>query len=432
MIRVHNIDNKIEFRESITLVIGNMIGAGIFMLPISLSEYGSISIFGWIISGLIAIALAKIFKKLSKKYPGESGPFTYTNIFFGEFIAFIVVWGYWVSILLLNASLAIAVTSYSTVFIPELANQYYNISFSIFIIFIISIIGYKGIRGIGNFQFYTTVIKIIPLILTVIIGFLFFNIENFFPLNISTETDFKAITISTTLTFFAFLGIESATVPEDKIKNPIENVSKATSYGVGFTFILYILSTIALIGILSPEQIQDSNAPFADAGGVIFGDYARYIMAFFAIVSALGCLNGWTLLQIELPKNLSKNNLFPEVFSKENSNKVPISGLIISNIIVVSLISMNYSKDLSNIFTYLILTSTFCTLILYLLLTIGEILLIFKNKKYMRTNFISIPVFLFLIWMIIGVGYDSILLGLLLLSISIPIYFYQKYYARYK
>lgn len=429
---MHNIDNKIEFRESITLVIGNMIGAGIFMLPISLSEYGSISIFGWIISGLIAIALAKIFKKLSKKYPGESGPFTYTNIFFGEFIAFIVVWGYWVSILLLNASLAIAVTSYSTVFIPELANQYYNISFSIFIIFIISIIGYKGIREIGNFQFYTTVIKIIPLILTVIIGFLFFNIENFFPLNISTETDFKAITISTTLTFFAFLGIESATVPEDKIKNPIENVSKATSYGVGFTFILYILSTIALIGILSPEQIQDSNAPFADAGGVIFGDYARYIMAFFAIVSALGCLNGWTLLQIELPKNLSKNNLFPEVFSKENSNKVPISGLIISNIIVVSLISMNYSKDLSNIFTYLILTSTFCTLILYLFLTIGEIVLIFKNKKYLRTNFISIPVFLFLIWMIIGVGYDSILLGLLLLSISIPIYFYQKYYARYK
>ena len=432
MIRVYNIDNKIEFRESITLVIGNMIGAGIFMLPISLSEYGSISIFGWIISGLIAIALAKIFKKLSKKYPGESGPFTYTNIFFGEFIAFVVVWGYWVSILLLNASLAIAVTSYSTVFIPELANQYYNISFSIFIIFIISIIGYKGIREIGDFQFYTTVIKIIPLILTIIIGFLFFNIENFFPLNISTETDFKAITISTTLTFFAFLGIESATVPEDKIKNPIENVSKATSYGVGFTFILYILSTIALIGILSPEQIQDSNAPFADAGGVIFGDYARYIMAFFAIVSALGCLNGWTLLQIELPKNLSKNNLFPEVFSKENSNKVPISGLIISNIIVVSLISMNYSKDLSNIFTYLILTSTFCTLILYLFLTIGEIVLIFKNKKYLRTNFISIPVFLFLIWMIIGVGYDSILLGLLLLSISIPIYFYQKYYARYK
>ena len=432
MIRVYNIDNKIEFKESITLVIGNMIGAGIFMLPISLSEYGSISLFGWIISGLIAIALAKIFKKLSKKYPGESGPFTYTNIFFGEFIAFVVVWGYWVSILLLNASLAIAVTSYSTVFIPELENQYYNISFSVLVILIISIISYKGIKGIGKFQLYTTVIKIIPLILTVVIGFLFFNLENFFPLNISMKTNFEAITVSTTLTFFAFLGIESATVPEGKIKNPIENVSKATSFGVFFTFIIYILSTIALIGILSPEQIQNSNAPFADAGGVIFGDYARYLMAFFAIVSALGCLNGWTLLQIELPKNLSKNNLFPKIFSKENSNNIPISGLVISNIIVVSLITMNYSKDLSNIFTDLILTSTFCTLILYLFITTGEILLIFKNKKHLKTNFISIPVFIFLIWMIIGVGYESILLGLLLLSISIPIYFYQKCYARNK
>ena len=316
-----------------------------------------------------------------------------------------------------------------TVFIPELENQYYNISFSVLVILIISIISYKGIKGIGKFQFYTTAIKIIPLLLTIIIGFLFFNLENFFPLNISIKTNFEAITISTTLTFFAFLGIESATVPEDKIKNPTENVSKATSHGVLFTFIIYILSSIALIGILSPEQIQNSNAPFADAGGVIFGDYARYLMAFFAIVSALGCLNGWTLLQIELPKNLSKNNLFPKIFSKENSNNIPISGLIISNIIVVSLITMNYSKDLSNIFTDLILTSTFCTLILYLFITIGEILLIFKNKKHLKTNFISIPVFIFLIWMIIGVGYESILLGLLLLSISIPIYFYQKYYA---
>ena len=92
-------------------------------------------------------------------------------------------------------------------------------------------------------------------------------------------------------------------------------------------------------------------------------------MAFFAIVSALGCLNGWTLLQIELPKNLSKNKLLPKIFSKENSNRIPISGLIISNIIVIGLIMMNYSKDLSNIFTNLILTSTFCTLILYLFLS---------------------------------------------------------------
>lgn len=427
---MHNIENKIEFKESFTLVVGNMIGAGIFMLPISLSAFGSISILGWIISGIISICLASVFKKLSREYPGESGPFTYTKKYFGEFTAFLVVWGYWISILLLNASLAIAITSYSTVFLPILKNQYYNIFFSSFIIIIISTISLSGIKGIGRFQFYTALIKLIPLILIIFLGFLFMNVEYFYPINISNETDFRAITITTTLTFFAFLGLESATVPDNKVQNAKENVSKSTIYGVIFTFFVYLLSSIALFGLLSPEQIQDSNAPYADAGGIILGDYAKYIVAIFAIISALGCLNGWTLLQIELTKNLSKNNLFPKIFLKENANSIPSSGLIISNTIVILLIVINYSKDLSNIFTELILTSTFCALILYFLIALGEILKIFENKKNLKSNFISIPLFLFLIWIFVGIGFNSILLGLALFSLSIPIYFYQKYYAR--
>ena len=374
--------------------------------------------------------MASVFKKLSREYPGESGPFTYTKKYFGEFTAFLVVWGYWISILLLNASLAIAITSYSTVFLPILKNQYYNIFFSSFIIIIISTISLSGIKGIGRFQFYTALIKLIPLILIIFLGFLFMNVEYFYPINISNETDFRAITITTTLTFFAFLGLESATVPDNKVQNAKENVSKSTIYGVIFTFFVYLLSSIALFGLLSPEQIQHSNAPYADAGGIILGDYAKYIVAIFAIISALGCLNGWTLLQIELTKNLSKNNLFPKIFMKENANSIPSSGLIISNTIVVLLIVINYSKDLSNIFTELILTSTFCALILYFLIALGEILKIFENKKNLKSNFISIPLFLFLIWIFVGIGFNSILLGLALFSLSIPIYFYQKYYAR--
>ena len=253
---MHNIENKIEFKESFTLVVGNMIGAGIFMLPISLSAFGSISILGWIISGIISICLASVFKKLSREYPGESGPFTYTKKYFGEFTAFLVVWGYWISILLLNASLAIAITSYSTVFLPILKNQYYNIFFSSLIIIIISTISLSGIKGIGRFQFYTALIKLIPLILIIFLGFLFMTVEYFYPINISNETDFRAITITTTLTFFAFLGLESATVPDNQVQNAKENVSKSTIYGVIFTFFVYLLSSIALFGLLSPEQIQ--------------------------------------------------------------------------------------------------------------------------------------------------------------------------------
>ena len=427
-------NNKIELKESISLVMGNMIGAGIFMLPVSLSKYGSISIFGWIISGIMAFILASIFRKLSKKYPGESGPFHYTEKSFGKFIGFFVIWGYWISILLVNASLAIAVTSYSTIFIKNLNDPVLSLSFAVFIIILIGIINAFGIKKVGQFQFITTILKIIPLLATVIIGFFVFNLSNFTPINISQETNLEALTITTALTFFAFLGIESATIPADGIKNPKSTIPKATMIGTSLTFLIYVLSSIAIIGIMSPSEIVLSNAPYADAMGFVLGESAKSIIAIFAIISGLGCLNGWTLLQIEIPRSLAKKKLLGSIFSDKGSNRVPTKGLIISIILVIILLCLNYTKGLTNIFTYLILTSTFCTLILYFFISLSEIINVFKNKKslseYSGSLATGIFAFLFCIWMIIGVGIESIISGIILLSLSIPIYIYQKYYAR--
>ena len=432
---MHNIkNNKIELKESISLVVGNMIGAGIFMLPVSLSKYGSISIYGWIISGIMAFILAAIFKKLSKKYPGESGPFHYTEKSFGKFIGFFVIWGYWISILLVNASLAIAVTSYSTIFIKSLNDPGLSLPFAVFIIILIGIINALGIKIVGQFQFITTIIKIIPLLATIIIGFFVFNQSNFTPINISQETNFEALTITTALTFFAFLGIESATIPADRIKNPKSTIPKATMIGTSITFLIYLLSSIAIIGIMNPNEIASSNAPFADAIGFVIGESARSIIAIFAIIAGIGCLNGWTLLQIEIPKNLAKKNLLGKVFSDKDSNGVPLKGIIISTFLVIILLCLNYTKELTNIFTHLILTSTFCALILYFFISLSEIINVLKDEKPLLQNSLSlitcIFLFLFCIWMIIGVGFESIISGIVLLSLSIPIYIYYKYYAK--
>ena len=331
-------NNKIELKESISLVIGNMIGAGIFMLPTSLAVYGSISIFGWFISGIMALVIAIIFRRLSLRFPGKSGPFHYTKESFGEFIGFFVIWGYWISILLVNASLAVAITSYSTVFFSNLNDTTISIPFSIFVVVIIAVVNNYGIKNVGKFQYITSILKGMPLLITVIVGFLVFNTDNFFPLNISGETNFEAITVTTALTFFAFLGIESATIPADGIKNPEKTIPKATIIGTTITLIIYILSTIALMGIMHPSEIANSSAPYADATGMILGDYGKNIIAIFAIISGIGCLNGWTLLQIEIPKNLAKNKLLGTIFSDTNSREVPYKGLIISTILVSILI----------------------------------------------------------------------------------------------
>ncbi len=434
---MHNIENnKIELKESISLVVGNMIGAGIFMLPVSLSVYGSISIFGWLISGFMALILANIFKRLSIKYPGESGPFYYTEKSFGEFVGFFVIWGYWISILLVNASLAIAITSYSTIFISDLENTKFSLPFAITIIFFIGFLNLRGIKKVGKFQFITSILKVLPLLLTIFISFFVFDLSNFTPINISQETNLEAITITTALTFFAFLGIESATIPADKIKNPEKNIPKATIIGTTLTLFIYLFSSIAIFGIMNPSDIAVSNAPYADAIGIVLGDYGKIIIAIFAIISGVGCLNGWTLLQIEIPKNLSEKRLLGTFFSETNSNGVPYKGVIASTIIVCILIGINYSKDLSNLFTYLILTSTFCTLILYFFISLSEIIIVFQKKKNFSSNYKSllsgITAFMFSIWIIVGVGYESIISGVILLSLSLPIYIYQKNYAKHK
>ena len=424
-------NQKLNLIQSISLVIGNMIGVGIFMLPASLSEYGSISIFGWIISGIMALLIAFIFRNITYNFNDCNNPIDYLENIFGGFIGFFIIWGYWISILLVNASIAIAITSYLSVFTDIIQKREFAILISILIVLVIAFINYNGIKNTGNFQLITTILKIVPLITTIFLGFYFFDINNFFPINLSSETNFKAITITTTLTFFAFLGIESASIPADKISNPKKNIPKSTMIGTIITFCIYVFSMIAIIGIMHPNEIYMSSAPFADATGFILGNYGKNIIAIFAIISGLGALNGWTLLQIEIPKKLSNKGLLGKRFSKVNSKGVPYQTLIFSSIIVSMLILINYTKSLSTIFTYLILTSTFCSLMLYLFISFSEIIISFKKINFSRI-IRGILSLLFVMWLVTGVGYESIISGLILLSFSIPIYIYQKKYARFK
>ena len=425
-----NKSQKIGLRESTSLVVGNMIGAGIFMLPASLAKYGAISIFGWIISGIGAIFLAMIFKRLSQKIPRKSGPFHYTKEGFGSFSAFFVVWGYWLSILLTNAGLAIAITSYSTVIFPFIDDKIFSIIFSISIIWIITIINNYGIKTMGKFQFITSILKIIPLLLTIIISFFVFDIKNFFPINLSELSNFHALSITTAMTFFAFLGIESATIPTDGTESPEKTIPLATTLGTFITIAIYIFSSIALMGIISPNDLALSNAPFADAINIVLGETGKNIIAIFAIIAGIGCLNGWTLLQAEIPKTLAQDGLLGSVFSKLNHNQVPTYGLFITSCFVSLLIIMNYSKGLVGIFTFLILTGTFCALMLYVFSSLIEISILIKQKaaikKFIVPSLIGIPTFFFTWWIIFGIGKEPIFYSIILLLISIPIYIYYK------
>lgn len=424
---------KIGFWLSTSLVVGNMTGSGIFLLPAALAVYGGISIFGWIFTIIGTIFLALVFSRLSRMITKAGGPYAYSREGFGDLAGFLVAWGYWVSIWCGNAAIAVAGVSYLSVFIPALKENYLlSAGMAIAAIWLFTYVNTKSIRSVGIVQLITTIVKILPLIVLGTFGFLYFKVTHFSPLNLSAESNFDAITATAALTLWAFLGLESATIPSDKVKNSRRTIPRATIAGIIIAALLYISSTVAIMGIIPASELQNSAAPFADAAGIIWGNWASKLFAIGASIACFGALNGWILIQGQIPMAAAKDRLFPPGFKKVSKRGIPVIGIIIASILASILVAMNYSKGLVKMFTFIIMLSTLTCLLPYLLSSLSEIMMLLRGKKHYRkknlivATLISIPAFLYSLWAIIGLKYEVLVWGVILLSAGIPIYIYLK------
>lgn len=425
--------NQLGLWMSTSLVSGNMIGSGIFLLPATLALFGGISLLGWFFTAIGAIFLALVFSRLSKIIPAKGGPYIYTKKAFGDLPGFLVAWGYWISIWSGNAAIASAGVGYLGVFIPPLAqNPILAALASIGLIWIFSWINTRGIKEAGMVQLITTVLKLIPLILIGTFGFLYFNSENFIPFNLSGETSFSAITSTAALTLWAFLGLESATIPSDKVHNPKRTIPKATILGTFIVLTIYILSTGAVMGIISPADLANSTSPFAEAANRIWGKWAGYAVAGGAVIASLGALNGWILLQGQLPIAASLDGLFPPIFKKLSKRGLPTFGIVVSSLLASILIVMNYTQGLVSMFTFIIMIATLSTLIPYVFSSLADLKFFIRNNKIQSWksvifhSAISIPALAFSLWAIWGLGYVKFLWGIGLLIAGLPFFFYSR------
>ena len=292
-----------------------MTGSGIFLLPTALAMYGGISIFGWIFTVAGSLFLALVFSRLSGLITKAGGPFTYAREGFGDFTGFLVAWGYWISIWCGNAAISVAGVGYLSFFIPVLKeNQILSAVVAVGAIWLFTYINTWSIREVGKVQLVTTALKILPLIIFGTIGFIYFDRSHFSPFNLSSKPDFEAVTATAALTLWAFLGLESATIPSDQVKDPAKTISRATIMGIVIAALLYISSTVGVMGIIPPAELQQSAAPFADAAMINWGARASGLIAAGAAIACFGALNGWILLQGQIPMAAARDRLFPPVF----------------------------------------------------------------------------------------------------------------------
>lgn len=418
---------------STSLVVGNMIGAGIFLMPSALAAYGGISIAGWLVSALGALLLARVFSRLSTLVTDQGGgPYAYARAGFGDYIGFLVAWGYWISTWVANAAISIAFVGAMGVIFPILREEVLAaLLLSLAVIWLLTWINSLGIRSSGKTQVVTTVLKLLPMAVIILGGVFFFDIDNFSPFNASDKSPLAAIAITGTMTLYAFLGLESATVPSDKVKDPTRTIPRATLIGTGITTLVYILSTVMVMGMIPLQDLAESTAPFADAMRIMGGPWGEGFVAAGVAIASFGALNGWILIQSQIAQATAKDGLFPRVFDRENRHGVPAWGLVIGSVLTSLMILMNYTEGLVEQFRFMIVLSTLCTLVPYLFAAAAYVALSLeratKSTPLAGIFVLGSLAFAFAIWAIFGAGETSVFWGFILLLLGTPIYVYLKW-----
>lgn len=418
--------DKIGFWTCTSLVVGNMIGSGVFLLPSSLASYGGISILGWLISTGGAILLATIFGRLSRLFPQTGGPYIYAREGFGEFAGFFVAWGYWISMWCGNGAIAVAFVGYMGAIFPDIAaSPIAELSTGLGAIWLLTWINSRSIKEAGFVQVVTTALKLVPLLFIIIFGMFYMDMSHFTPFNLSGETTWQATTATAALTLWAFLGLESATVPAGEVENASRTIPRATMVGVVLASIIYIISCNTVLGIIPPEILKESKAPFAAAAAIMWGDTAGTWIAIGAAIATFGTLNGWILMQGQIPYALSKDKLLPAFFGKTSKHGAPWAGLLVSAVVASIIMSMNFHKGLVEGFKFAILLSTLAVLVPYLFSTAVYILIGRQYQKLPHT-LLGFVAFAYVLWSIAGTGAESIYWGFLLLVAGIPVYAWMK------
>jgi basic amino acid/polyamine antiporter, APA family len=418
------------FWMCVALVVGNSIGSGVFLLPASLAPFGLNSVIAWAFTASGAIALAIVFARLSRAYPQAGGPYAYVHFAFGPLTAFIVAWGYWISIWVGNVSIATYTVSYLTPLLPWIAEKPgTSAALTLLLLWTLTFVNWYGIKASGWVQSVTTVLKILPLLAVVLLGFFSLHPRNIaaaaaIPLSISGTT------AAATLTLWALLGLESATIPADKVANPERTIPIATLLGTVATALICAIACTTVLLLLPAATLANSNAPFADLATQFWGIGAGKLVAVFAAISGFGALNGWILLQGELPRAMAMRGEFPRIFARESARRTPGFALCFGSALASVLILANYQKSMASIFTFMILLSTTACLVMYALCSaallrlqwIGQLGAARRGSGALAI--VGIMATAYSLWAIIGAGAVAVGWGAALLCLGVPLYFW--------
>ena len=418
---------KLSLLPLTMLVTGNMMGSGIFLLPASLADIGSITLLGWLVTSIGAVALSLLFVRLRSLSPDNVGLYAFIRVGLGRYVGSQVVYGYWVAIWIGNMAVALSAVGYLSYFYPLLAGEWSSCFAAISLIWLLTLLNLKDISFIGHFQVVTASCMFIPVVGISVFGWHFADMENLTRnFNVSGKSDHLAFTESVTLTLWSFVGLESACNLAGHARNARRDVPLATLLGTLIAACFYILSTTTMMGVVPGEILRESPSPFALTAAYIFGDWAGEMVSVMAVIACLGSLNGWVLMHGQIARSAAHDRLLPDVFGVLNRYGSPYLGLLITAAVMSVMLIVTVEPTIQKHFEFIILIAVYLMLLAYFCACLS---CFFLQKRLEQTKHIGWNLVLFLslsycIWGVIGAGLSVLIYGSVLVVVGGVIYWW--------
>ncbi|WP_298633571.1 amino acid permease [uncultured Umboniibacter sp.] len=414
--------------RSWALVVGTMVGSGVFLLPAVLAPYGANSLWGWMFAGTGTLFIALSLASLASRYPKVGGPYAFTREAFGPFVGFLIAFGYWISLWSGVSAVAIAFAGYTDTLMGGNLGAVGQLAVALGIIAILCFVNCRGVESASVVQLVTTLLKLVPLVLVGFVGFSAGDWEAVEPLNPDNQSSVAMLSSMALLIMWAFIGVESATIPAEDTVNPQRTIPIALVVGTLTATAVYILATYGVQLLIPAEQLAVSTSPFTDAALILFGPIGAWLIGLGALVAIAGALNALILFSGQMTLALAKDGIFPKSFASLNQRGVPTTGLLTASVLAAVFVAMNYSDDLVSAFTWIIKLSTLMVILPYAVCALADLVLQRRNGTMKPLKvLVAVLALAYAIFAVVGSGAETVYLGALLLLAGMPLYFALKF-----
>jgi arginine:agmatine antiporter len=414
--------------QATMLVAGNMIGTGVFLLPVNLAQVGGIAIFGWVIATLGVAALGLCFAKLGQLDPQPGGPYAYARDFLGSYAGFQTNYVYWFGNWIGNIAIAVAAVGYLSELVPGIDTPLAVVVTTGGLIWLLTVANIMGPRVVGALEAWTMLLAIVPILCIAIFGWFWFDSEKFLGgWNVSGGSDMHAVSRAASMALWAYMGIESATVSAGVIENPKRNVPLATLMGLAGAAVIYVLSSTVIMGLVSNEDLRTSHAPFADAARMAVGTWGGIVISICAVLKSVGSLGGWMMLVGQSGKAAADDGMFPRIFAAVNKHGVPGYGLVIVSILMTVMLFATMSPTVAEQFNHIVDLAVIMIIVPYVYSAVAVVKVVHdhegaKPHDFNNYKILAVVAVLYCLWAIWGGDPQTVVHAMVALLISVPLY----------